>query len=83
LFFRQLDLRVYCEGLGSEPPAAEGQWGSGGETPSRQKVGVWGKVPIRRKQGGLGAEPLALGNSVFHTVTCIFGRNCKGITAHW
>ena len=40
-------------GLGAEPPAAGGQMGSGGETPSR------------RRHGGLGAEPLALNNFGF------------------
>ena len=40
-------------GLGAEPPAAGGQMGSGGETPSR------------RRHGGLGAEPLELNNFGF------------------
>ena len=40
-------------GLGAEPPAAGGQMGSGGETPSR-----W-------RHGGLGAQPLALNNFGF------------------
>ena len=40
-------------GLGAEPPAAGGQMGSGGETPSG------------RRHGGLGAEPLALNNFGF------------------
>ena len=40
-------------GLGAEPPAAGGQMGSGGETPSR------------RRHEGLGAEPLALNNFGF------------------
>ena len=41
-------------GLGAEPPAAGGQMGSGGETPSH------------RRHGGLGAEPLALNNFGFY-----------------
>ena len=40
-------------GLGAEPPAAEGQWGSGGEALSR------------RRHGGLEAEPPALENFAF------------------
>ena len=40
-------------GLGAEPPAAEGQWGSGGEAPSC------------RRHGGVGAEPPALKNFAF------------------
>ena len=40
-------------GLGTELPAAGGQMGSGGETPSR------------RRHGGLGEEPLALNNFGF------------------
>ena len=32
-------------GLGAEPPAARGQWGSGGEAPSRRRLGVWGQSP--------------------------------------
>jgi len=53
----------YCEGLEAEPPAAEGQWGSGGgggggarraRRPPRGKRGVGGQAPPRRKQGGLG-----------------------------
>jgi len=40
-----------------------GQWGSGGEALSRRRLGVGGgKAPIRRKQGGLGADPPALGD---------------------
>ena len=38
------------EGVGAEPPAAEGHWGCGGEAPSC------------RRQGGLGAVPLSLKN---------------------
>ena len=40
-------------GLGAEPPAARGYWGSGG------------KAPSRRRNGGLGAEPPALENFAF------------------
>ena len=40
-------------GLGAEPPAAGGQWGSGG------------KAPSRRRHGGLGAKPPALENFAF------------------
>ena len=36
-------------GLGAEPPAAEGQWGSGGEALSRRRLGVWGQSPQRTK----------------------------------
>jgi len=51
-----------CGGLGAELPAAGSQWGSGGDPPA---AGGWrsgGKDPSHRRQGGLGAEPLALGN---------------------
>ena len=40
-------------GRGAEIPAAGGQMGSGGETPSS------------RRHGGMGAEPLALNNFGF------------------
>jgi len=43
-----------CGGLGAEPPAAGGQWGSEGEAPSCQRLapvaggkGVWGRSPQR------------------------------------
>ena len=35
-------------GLGADPPAAGGQWGSGGEALSRRTLGVW------RQSGGTG-----------------------------
>ena len=51
---QKFTMREGCfGGLGAEPPAAGGQMGSGGETPSR------------RRHGGLGAEPLALNNFGF------------------
>ena len=40
-------------GLGAKPPAARGNWGSGG------------KAPSRRRHGGPGAEPPALENFAF------------------
>ena len=43
------------EGLGTEPPTAEGQWGSGGEAPSRRKLGVWGQSPQPPEARGSGA----------------------------
>ena len=52
-------------GLGAEPPAAGGQWGSGGEAPSCRRLGFVGKAPSRRRHGGLGAEPPALENFAF------------------
>ena len=49
-------------GLGADPPAAEGQWGSGGEAPSRRRLGGWGQSPQPPEtNGGLGAKPPAAG----------------------
>ena len=45
-------------GLGAEPPAAGGQWGSGGEA-----LGSWGKAP--RKFWAKLFEPPALENFAF------------------
>ena len=42
-------------GLGAEPPAAGGQWGSGDEAPSRWRFR--GKAPCRRRHRVYGAEP--------------------------
>ena len=43
-------------GVGAEPPAAGGQWGSGGKAPSRRRLGVWGQSPqppeVRGSGGG-------------------------------
>ena len=50
-------------GLGAEPPAAGGRWGSGGEAPSRWRFR--GKTPSRRRHRGYGAEPPALENFAF------------------
>ena len=50
---RNSQLRGCYGGLGAEPPAAGGYWGSGG------------KAPSRRRHGGLGAEPPALENFAF------------------
>jgi len=52
----------YCEDLEAEPPAAEGQWGSGGEASSRRKLRVWRQSPDPPEARGLGTEPLALGD---------------------
>ena len=52
-------------GLGAEPPAAGGQWGSGGKAPSAGGWGFGGKAPSRRRHGGLGAETPALENFAF------------------
>ena len=43
-------------GLGAEPPAAGGQWGSGGEAPSRRRLGVWGQSPQPPEARGSGGE---------------------------
>ena len=52
-------------GLGAEPPAVGGQWGSTGGLGvwDANATGGWGfgsKAPSRRRHGGLGAEPPAL-----------------------
>ena len=47
----------YFGGLGAEPPAAGGQWGSKGEAPSCLRLGVWGKAPSRRRHEGMGRSP--------------------------
>ena len=58
--FRRVARNSQWGGLfGAEPPAAGGQWGSGGEVPTRRRLGVW------EKHGGLGAEPPALENFAF------------------
>ena len=41
-------------GLGAEPPAAGGQWGSGGEAPSCRRLGVWGQSPQPPEARGCG-----------------------------
>ena len=41
-------------GLGAEPPAAGGQWGSGGEAPSCRRLGVWGQNPQPPEARGSG-----------------------------
>ena len=47
-------------GLGAEPPAAGGQWGSGGEAPSCRRLGVWGKSPQPPEaRGSGGGDPSA------------------------
>ena len=43
-------------GLGAEPPAAGGQWGSGGEGPSGRKLGVWGQSPQPPEARGSGGR---------------------------
>ena len=43
-------------GLGTEPPAAGGQWGSGGEAPSCRRLGVWGQSPQPPEARGSGGR---------------------------
>ena len=57
--------RAVFGGLGAEHPAAGGQWGSGGEAPSRRRLGVWGQSPQLPEARGMGAEPPALENFAF------------------
>ena len=40
--------------LGAEPPAAGGQWGSGGEALNRRRLGVWGQSPQPPEARGSG-----------------------------
>ena len=40
--------------LGAKPPAARGQWGSGGEAPSCRRMGVWGQSPQPAEARGSG-----------------------------
>jgi len=49
--------------FGAGPPAAEGHWGSAGESPNRRRVGSGTKAPSYRRQGGLGEKPPALGEA--------------------
>ena len=51
--------------LGAEPPAAGGQWWSGGEGPSCRRLGVRGQSPQPPETRGCGAEPPALKNFAF------------------
>ena len=51
--------------LGAEPPAAGGQWGSGGEASSFRRLGVWGLSPQPPEARSLGVEPPALENFAF------------------
>jgi len=50
----------------SSAPATRGHWESGGEAPSRQRLGFGGKAPSRRKEGRLVAEALVLGERFLH-----------------
>ena len=43
-------------GLGAEPPAAGGQWGSGGEAPSCRRLGDWGQSPQSPEARGSGGS---------------------------
>ena len=61
-------------GLGAEPPAAGGQWESGGEAPSRRRQGVWGQSPQPPEaRGSGGGAPSARKFCVFLQNNFIFG----------
>ena len=56
-------VRSQKSAMGRSQKAAGGQWGSGGEAPSRWRFR--GKAPSRRRHRGYGAEPPALENFAF------------------